>query len=400
MSTAEQDALLPADVVPHNTPVPSGEPGAALVTGASGFLGAAVVAELLEHTEQRVYCLVRPKDGTAQERIEAALRGFDLWSSACPDRVIALAGDLARPGCGLSDDDRRLVHAEVDTIYHCGAGVNVSYPYEALRGPNVAGTVEVLRLVCEGRPKRLAHVSTVSVLYGSRPEGAEGPGTVADFTELGPAGVLGGYGLSKWAAERLVAQARERGVDALVFRSGTLAGHTRTGVSNPNDYAWLFLRTCAVMGAAPLAGSPLQWAPVDYAARAVVRLTRASEGSAPPAYHLIAPEHTRYTTLFSWLRRFGYRLRPVDFALWRQRVLDASVTSNRDELRQIAATLPDASAGSAAVIPEVASDRTDAELAEVDVRCPVLDEQLARRYFEVGLRRAELPEPDRIAGSR
>ncbi|MYW01562.1 thioester reductase domain-containing protein [Streptomyces sp. SID3343] len=399
MSTVDEDQRLPADVVPRNDPARAGEPGAALVTGATGFLGAAVVAELVEHTEQRVYCLVRPEDGTAQERIEAALRYYDLWRDTWSDRVIGLAGDLARPGCGLSETDRRIVVAETDTVYHCGAGVNVSYPYEALRGPNVSGTVEVLRLVCAGRPKRLAHVSTVSVLYGHSLEGAEGPGVVEDFAELGPAGALGGYGLSKWAAERLVVQARERGVDALVFRSGTLAGHTRTGVSNPNDYAWLFLRTCAAMGAAPLAGSPLQWAPVDYAARAVVRLTRTSDGSAPPAYHLMAPEQTRYTTLFSWMRRFGYHLRPADFALWRRRVLDASVTSERDELRQIAATLPDAAAGSAAVVPDVACDRTDAELAKLGVRCPVLDEPLARLYLRVGLERAELPAPDRVAAA-
>ncbi|MGW9210549.1 thioester reductase domain-containing protein [Embleya sp. NPDC055664] len=397
MNTVEQDRLLPADVVPRNTPGGSDRPGAVLVTGATGFLGAAVVAELAEHTDRRIHCLVRPRDGTAQERLEAALRDFDLWSDAWSGRVTALAGDLARPGCGLSDVDRRVVLDDVDTIHHCGAGVNVSYPYEALRAANVTGTVEVLRLVCEGRPKRLAHVSTVSVLYGRAPGDRETPDVVPDFAELGPAGALGGYGLSKWVAEDLVARARERGVDALVFRPGALAGHTRTGVSNPNDYAWLFLRTCAAMGAAPLAGAPLWWAPVDHAARAVVRLTDASVAAAPPAYHLIAPEPTRYTTLFSWLRRFGHRLRPVDFALWRGRLLDAAVASDRDEVRRIAATLPGSSAGGAATIPDVASDRTDAALAELDVRCPVLNEPLARRYFEVGVARAELAAPETIA---
>ncbi|WP_189133912.1 thioester reductase domain-containing protein [Wenjunlia tyrosinilytica] len=389
MSVPAEDLVLPADVRPLDGAADVDAP--ALVTGASGFLGAAVAADLLEHTDEDVYCLVRPAGGTAQERVEGALRYYDLWREEWAGRVIGVAGDLARPRCGLDDADHRTLATRTGAIYHCGAGVNVSFPYDALRGANVSGTVEILRLASTARPKRLAHVSTVSVLYGRG-----GTDRVEDFTELGPAGALGGYALSKWAAEALVAQARDRGFDALVLRSGTLAGHARTGVSNPNDYAWLFLRTCAAMGAAPLADSPLQWAPVDYAARAVTELTRRKNGGPEPAaYHLIAPERTRYTTLFSWMRRFGYTLRTADFALWRKRVLDAAVESSHDGVRQIAATLPEADRDGGTVPPDVASDRTDAVLAAAGIVCPPLDEALARTYFAAGVRRAELRPPDR-----
>lgn len=401
MTVPPEDLRLPDDVAPR-TPARPGphEPGAALVTGASGFLGAALVADLLEHTTRRVHCLVRPGAEGAAARTEGALRSYGLWRPEWADRVVSHAGDLARPGCGLDPPALRVIADEVGTVYHCGAGVNVSYPYETLRGPNVRGTVEVLRLVCSGRPKRLAHISTVSVLYGWGTDG-EGPAprTVPDLVELGPTGPPGGYALSKWAAEQLVVQARERGVDARVFRVGTLAGHSVTGVSNPSDYAWLFLRTCAALRSAPLAATPLQWAPVDFAARAVTHLTVERDvPGAPPAYHLVAPDRIGYTTLFSWMRRAGHRLRVVDFELWRRDVIEAALTSDREEVRRVGITLPSAESDGA-VPPDIASDRTDALLAEAGVVCPRLDEPLFRHYLELGARRGELMPPPLLAGA-
>ena len=44
------------------------------MTGATGFVGAALVLELLARTEDTLVCVVRPREGvTVQERLLAAL---------------------------------------------------------------------------------------------------------------------------------------------------------------------------------------------------------------------------------------------------------------------------------------------------------------------------------------
>jgi thioester reductase-like protein len=45
-------------------------------------------------------------------------------------------------------------------------GDTAVHGYQRLRPANVMGTLEVLRLCCQGRAKRLEHISTISVLDG------------------------------------------------------------------------------------------------------------------------------------------------------------------------------------------------------------------------------------------
>ena len=58
----------------------------------------------------------------------------------------------------------------------------------------------------------------------------------------------GGYGQSKWVAERLVEQARERGMRAYIHRPGRLTGHTVTGAFNDDDFLVQLLDACGRLG--------------------------------------------------------------------------------------------------------------------------------------------------------
>ena len=75
---------------------------AILVTGVTGFVGSAVVAELLAKRDVTVYALVRPKAGrTPSQRLESLWADEPALLEALNARVIAVAGDVEQAALGL-----------------------------------------------------------------------------------------------------------------------------------------------------------------------------------------------------------------------------------------------------------------------------------------------------------
>src|SRR5262249_25698255 len=129
------------------------DPRAVVLTGATGFLGAFLLRELLDRTQATVHCLVR-----AESAALARTRLLDnLWTLRLGDlpeeRIVAVPGDLAEHRWGLSERDFRALAKEAEAVYHCGAWVNFTYPYPTLKPANVGGTVEALRLAALSRAK-------------------------------------------------------------------------------------------------------------------------------------------------------------------------------------------------------------------------------------------------------
>ncbi|MFS6826493.1 SDR family NAD(P)-dependent oxidoreductase [Cyanobium sp. ATX-6F1] len=146
------EAVLPADWHwPFNTPGPDPDgplqdaprqdgPGrAVLVTGATGFLGAHLLADQLERwPELRLHCLARAdSDQGAWERVQANLRSYGLWKEAYGERIVGVAGDLAKPRFGLEAASFKALAERLDGILHNGAQLSYTLPYSQLRAANV-----------------------------------------------------------------------------------------------------------------------------------------------------------------------------------------------------------------------------------------------------------------------
>jgi thioester reductase-like protein len=371
---------------------PSGEAdpdsGAVLVTGATGFLGSALVDEVLaRHPDRPVYCIVRGGDDPPDQRLRRALSDFELWDDGLAGRVHAVAGDLGRPQAGLSPRDAEMLQSEVSLIYHSGAFVNLAFPFDQVRAANVDGTVEMLRLAGTGRPKRMCHVSTMSTIEIEARDGdaLEDPAPLGTFDAM-----TTGYTKSKWIAEQLVEQASDRGFDVRTLRLGALAGHSRTGVSNPNDYAWLVVCACLQIGAVPLMRAPASWLPVDLVAKATIALTEAPSPEYRP-YQILPTHQITYAHIFSWLRRAGYHLPAMDFAQWRERLRAQADTGGR-AVQAIASVLPKGGLPGDAQA-HLHSPGTEAVLESLGVPPPQLTEAAFRTLLATGQRRKEIPPP-------
>ncbi len=291
------------------------EPRCVLLTGATGFVGAHLLAELLRATDARIVCVVRAKDAAAaRARLRESFVARELaWSREIERRIEPVAGELGAPRLGLDEAAWDALAERVDAIYHVAAEVDFTATYERLRGSNVTAVAALLELAARGARKHVHHVSTMGVLQ----ERSLDPHRPA-YREHDPLpSVLAlptGYQQTKWVAEALCTRAKERGLDVTVYRIRSAGPHSRTGVFNPADVGTMMLRTALRRGVLPRSG-PIDVAPVDFLCRALVAISLAP-GTTGGIFHLSHPrplEGGRQNRLFALAGR-GFRREPL--AVW------------------------------------------------------------------------------------
>ncbi len=170
-----------------------------LLTGASGFVGAAVMARLLD----------------AGYRVRALVRRPAVFPA--PEGVTVCAGDVtdlpsilqAAQGCEFA--------------IHCAADYRLSLrraETSAMVSVNVGGTANLLEAASAVGIRRLVHCSTVGTLAFER----SGRVCAEADTCPSPALLAGPYKRSKWAAERLALGHSYAGLEVVVVQPSTPVG--------------------------------------------------------------------------------------------------------------------------------------------------------------------------------
>ncbi|WP_405582825.1 amino acid adenylation domain-containing protein [Streptomyces sp. NBC_01190] len=422
--------LTPTALNPSAAPTPLAVPaagpsacdGRTLLTGATGFLGAFLLRDLLESADDPVECLVRA-DGPEQglHRLRAALTHYGLWRAEYEGRIVPLPGDLSAPSLGWDKQALTSLSRRVGTVIHNGADVNVLAPYGSLRAANVEGTRELLRVVADSAAGVMHFVSTTSV-YAL---GGADRAAIVETTPPGPPEALtSGYVQSKWVAEGIAHLARQHGVPVHVHRPGRISGDRTTGACQEHDLLWQFVKGCVQAGAVPEgAAEPTGWVPVDHVSAAIVRL--AGERLAPGAdFHFTDPAAPTIDRVFAVLRERGFVLDGLPAERWWERVerrsaagdqggqsgqsdqSDQSDPSGHGNAGASAAQLllgmrSDARAaersGAAPATPPAArafdSSRTAAELSRLGVPAPRITDATIRTYVDWFVRTGFLPAP-------
>ena len=317
----EDEVVLDEEIRADGLPAPVRRPPqTVLLTGATGFVGAFLCAELLGQRAATVICLVRAGDpAEGAERVRAALDFYGL-DGAGSNRLQVVIGDLAKPLLGLGEDGFDDLAHRVDAIYHCGAWVNFVRPYRALKAANVTGTQEILRLAACGRLKPVHHISTLAVLAGAMLGDTD---VIREDDPLPPpVGHDTAYSQSKWVAEGLVEIARSRGIPVSVYRAGGVLADSRTGAANTEDYVTKVIQGCVQLGAAPRRGYALSVGTVDHLTRLVVALSARPE-SWGKTFHAIDPQPLPWNRIFDEISGLGYPVRGVPFDEWRGELTEA-----------------------------------------------------------------------------
>jgi thioester reductase-like protein len=336
------DPTIDLDGLPVEYPA---RPERILLTGATGFLGAFLLDELLRRTGATVYCLVRCADAEAgRRRIEQNLASYVPGREPPRSRIIPVCGDLSEPLLGLPPERFDELAVQIDAIYHNAAVVNWISSYSRLKPANVAGTQEILRLASRRRVKPVHVVSSLSVfpLVGN-----PGGTVIRERDSLDHGGVLyGGYTQSKWVAEKLVTIARSRGLPVAVYRPGLITGHSRTGAWNTDDFMSRLIKSWVEMGSAPDLDGAIDMTPVDYVSSALVHLSL-SEQSLGSVFHLVNPWPVRLREMVEWIRPSGYPLALLPYDRWRTELLNGGGSSKRQAVNPLAPLFSATSGGSA-----------------------------------------------------
>ncbi|MTE21456.1 SDR family NAD(P)-dependent oxidoreductase [Streptomyces sp. TRM43335] len=382
------EAVLAEDVRPAAETVRCvTDPEQVLLTGATGFLGAFLLRELMRTTRATVHCLVRAVDeDTARERLRQNLERYGVWDEVAPERLAVVVGDLAQPRLGLSEDIFDELAATVDVVYHNGAQVHWLHPYETLRAANVRGTEEVLRLAAHRRSVPVHHVSTVGVFADAAPDGR--PLRVTDPT--GPAERLpSGYLQSKWVAEQLIAQAVARGLPVSVYRVDVVSGDQVNGACQTSDFVWLSLKGLLQAGTVPAdIGGRFHLLPVDYVSAAILRMSLRPQ-SAGGTFHLFNPSSVSLRECVRRLRALGYTLEETDRESWRARI----EADRGNAILPLLHAFEMMTGDTDRFYPPMDTTETDAALAGSGIVCPAVDEELFATYVRYFVDTGHFPAP-------
>ena len=248
-----------------------------LLTGATGYLGSAVLRQLLESPSIKVYALICcSTESKGLQRIVDTAALYSWWRDEYTSRIHVWPGDLTKPSLGLGPTELACLHGEtlprdlsIHAIVHNGAKVHYSSDYETLKPVNVTPTLNLLQITAHA-----THISTLIYVSG----GEKPNSTTASSASLNHLIDTSGYTQTKIMSEQLVRKCADHAafekISLRVVKPGYIIGSLHNkGIANQSDFIWRLVAGCIEIGAynRDEAGHWLFIADVDRVAEAVTK---------------------------------------------------------------------------------------------------------------------------------
>jgi NAD(P)-dependent dehydrogenase (short-subunit alcohol dehydrogenase family) len=253
------------------------------VTGATGFIGSYLVAKLVSRGAP-VYALVRKGSLARLAKLREAW-GVD------EKAVVAVVGDLAKPGLGVSAADLRKLEGRIDHFFHLAAIYDLQAPAEEQRVANVDGTRHAVAFATAIDAGCFHHVSSIAAagLY----EGVFREDMFEEAEDLDHP-----YFRTKHDAEAVVRRESRR--PFRIYRPGFVVGDSKTGQIDKIDGPYYFFKAIQKMRellppwmpTIGIEGGRINIVPVDFVADALDHLAH-KKGLDGKCFHLTDPEPYR-----------------------------------------------------------------------------------------------------------
>ncbi len=254
------------------------------ITGASGFIGRRLVRRIFERRGSVVHFLVRD---ASPERLDPL---YAYWG-VDRRRAMPIVGDIAAPGLGIGEDDRRRLEGKVRHLFHLAAIYDLEADAQKQVAVNVEGTRNVVAFANAIRAGCLHHVSSIAAagLY-------EGVFREDMFEEA--ENLEHPYFATKHESEAIVR--REATVPIRIYRPALVVGDSRTGEMDKVDGPYYFFKPLQrIRQAIPqwvpivgIEGGRINLVPVDYVVDAMDHIAHARRLDGG-CFHLVDPEPMR-----------------------------------------------------------------------------------------------------------
>lgn len=298
------------------------------ITGATGFLGSHILAELIEREDYRnrdIVCLVRcasPNHGV--ERIRETFSRYNL-NALNLGRVKIISGDLVLPEFGLDYKDYENLAIVTSEVYHCAATVNMMADYETLKPQNVTATKSIVQFCLNGRRKKLNYASTLSVFVSTNRN--EGVALETDRLD-NPCIIYGGYGQTKYVSEKFLLNVPSELCSINIIRYGLLCGDTTNGISAPKDFLGMFIRGAKLVKALPVDTSGklgIDISPIDLASKMTVDIATKSDGG---IYHIASENPLSYSELCKAIEKNANVKILENYEIWKDLLIEFQDNAN------------------------------------------------------------------------
>lgn len=375
-SSAEIITYKPVPDYPHLKPAACKK---VLLTGATGYLGAQMLAELIKIPDTTISCVVRGKDAAAAKAHFKEVLSF--YFGNCPDiiaRTKVIHGDIEEFKFGLSDSDWRALRG-VDTIIHCAAVTDHVGHSEWFDRVNVMGTKHAITMA-ESWGATLLHISTASV------SGTIALGAVNEFTErcydIGQNYAENEYVRSKFLAEGMVLDAMAKGLNARIFRIGNLTATTdgRFQIRPEKNAFANRLKAIAALECVPLSmlGLRVDLTPADLCAQAIIALALMPSVKLP-IYHVYNTNLLTGGELVGLMEQSGYSVRVMSDKEFKEHM---GVLSQQGRLEELVGLAEEMKPGYRPLTVTVTAKETERLLVEAGVTWPEIGKQYLCQFME------------------
>ena len=266
------------------------------VTGATGFIGRFLVANLLRRAGP-VYVLVRK--GSMKKVAE--LREF---CGADDKQIVAVQGDLTKPRLGIADTDTRKLKGKIKHFFHLGAIYDLTASAEAQQAANVEGTRNTVQFA-EAIDAGCFHLVS-SIAAAGLYDGVFREDMFEEAEELDHP-----YFRTKHDSEGIVR--RECARPFRIYRPGFVVGHSKTGYIDKIDGPYYFFKLVQKlrnmlppwMPTIGIEGGRINIVPVDFVADALDYIAH-KRGLDGKCFHLTDPSPHRIGEVLNIIAKAGH----------------------------------------------------------------------------------------------
>ncbi|KAL5356303.1 hypothetical protein BJX96DRAFT_171486 [Aspergillus floccosus] len=265
-----------------------------IVTGATGSLGAHIVADLAARPSVKmVVCINRHRPTPVESRQDEAFasRGIKLTPDARA-KLRIVATDTSQPQLGLSSSEYQWLAQNGSHIVHSAWPLSGSRSLSAFASQfqTMRNLLDLARDMAVQRLVGFQLVSSLSVVGHSRER------LVPEEPVHMDAVLPGGYGEGKWVCERMLEETLHKHpalFRAMAVRPAQIAGSSTSGVWNTVEQVPFIVKSARALRAWPDFDGTVRWIPVDAVAAILVDLLYIGDDKTVPhparIYHIDDP---------------------------------------------------------------------------------------------------------------